>query len=134
MKNSLSIIILVLSFNFLYAQKPYKFPLNESLKGKCFLKCFEYDKIFEWKEVDCDEFSVKLESNAAISSQNEEERVIEKERAKLKLISYQEKLKGLGYKVEVSGIVDDATLIAHDKFLRKKIREEKRNKKVKKTS
>ncbi|WP_158849063.1 hypothetical protein [Algibacter sp. L1A34] len=134
MTKSLSIILLVLSFNFLSAQKPYKFPLNEALSGKCFLKCFEYDKIFEWKIVDCDKFGGKLIANADCDNSGKKELIIEKERAKLKLISYQEKLKGLGYKLEVSGIIDDATLRAHDKFLRKKFREEKRKKSTKKTS
>ena len=81
--------------------------------GKCYERCFEYDKKFEWKEVDCSKIK---EQNTKLT----EEQLLKIEQKKQKMQKYQEKLKTLGYKVEVTGIADNKTIIAHHKYLKKK--------------
>ena len=52
--------------------------------------------------------------------------LVETEKKRLKLKKYQEKLKSLGYSVNTTGILDNKTIIAHHKYLKKKKRK-KRN-------
>ena len=58
--------------------------------GKCYERCFKYDKRFEWKEVDCSKIKEQnTKMTVAQLSKIEEE--------KQKMQQYQQQLKALGY-------------------------------------
>ena len=83
-------------------------------KGKCYVKITDYSNIkITWKEINCDSLINKPNPDLIESKRSE---IIAK---KIKLKRYQEKLKSLGYKVEINGIVDKKTYVAHKKYLRK---------------
>jgi len=97
--------------------------------GKCYVKNFDYNKKFEWQEIHCD--SVK-KANSTFSKSQIDKFEIERK----KMISYQKKLKTMGYKLNVTGHLDNETVVAHHRYLkatkrkeRKKRRQEKRNNK-----
>ncbi len=88
----------------------YDVPPN-SEQGKCYERCFDYNKQFEWKEIDCSKIK---EQNTKLT----EAQLSKIETEKQKMQQYQKKLKALGYKVEVTGIADNQTIIAHHKYLK----------------
>lgn len=92
--------------------------------GKCYVKCLEYDKPTFFKEVDCDSLKITIQLT--------EKALIKKERYKLKLIAYQKKLLSLDYDVIISGCLDDKTEIAHNNYIRKKIKAERKVKRKEK--
>jgi aryl carrier-like protein len=122
MKNII-LLISLLTFTSLVKAQNYDFPTNPKA-GKCYLKCFDYNKKFKWKEVDC---SLKL----AKKNEKTKKELIKCEQQKIKMGKYQEKLKALGYEVDITKIADNKTIIAHHKYLKHKKKEEKRNRKVK---
>lgn len=89
----------------------YDIPPNPK-PGKCYKRCFEYDKKFKWLEIDCSELKKAKTKNDLIAE----------EKNKLKLMKYQEKLKNLGYDVNINGLLDNKTIKAHHKFLKTKKR------------
>lgn len=91
----------------------YDFPPNPK-PGKCYEKCFDYNKRFRWKEVSCE----KLENEKNRKKTKAE--LIKCHRQKIKLQKYQEKLKSLGYDVNITGVIDNKTIIAHHLFLKRK--------------
>ncbi|MGH1384844.1 hypothetical protein [Kordia sp.] len=80
--------------------------------GKCYERCFDYNKKFEWKEIDCSK--IKEQNTKMTTAQ-----LSEIEEKKQKMQQYQQKLKALGYEVELTGIADNKTIIAHHKYLKK---------------
>lgn len=81
--------------------------------GKCYEKCFHYDKKLTWEEVDCSKIK---EQNTKMTA----EQLEKNEARRQKMLAYQKKLKALGYDVEITGIADNKTIIAHHKFLKVK--------------
>ena len=114
----LILIILVGLFSCQMKAQNYDFPPNPE-PDKCYERCFDYNKRFEWKEVDCEK--VKNEQHTKTK-----EELIACERKKIKMTKYQEKLKALGYDVDITGIADNKTIIAHHKYLKKKKRNERK--------
>ena len=49
----------------------------------------------------------------------------------MKMKKYQEKLKSLGYEIDITGIIDNKTINAHHKYLKKKKKENKRKRETK---
>lgn len=117
MKKALVLGIVLISFNSVVAQTPYKFPVDLALSGKCFIKCLDYDELFEYKVVSCDSIDTALNTPKTKEQENCKNE---------KLLSYQEKLLSLGYKIKVTGVLDDSTLKAHDKYLLKKRKKERK--------
>lgn len=105
-------------FSFQLKAQNYDLPPNPEA-GKCYERCFDYDKRFEWKEIDCEKEKSKQK---AITKAE----LIKCERQKIKMTKYQEKLKRLGYDVDITGVADNKTIIAHHKFLKKKKRQERK--------
>ena len=97
----------------------YDLPPNAKA-GKCYEKCFEYDKKLTWKEVDCNMIAKKKKQN--------ESEIIETQKAKIKLRKYQEKLLVLGFDVNVNGILDKNTIDSHHEYLKKKQKAERKEK------
>ena len=120
MKNTILLTILLTFATQVKAQN-YDFPSNPKV-GKCYVKCFDYEKKFEWKEVDCN----KVEKQKPEKTEKE---LIKCELAKIKMKKYQEKLKSLDYEIDITGIADNKTIIAHHKYLKKKKKEERKKKK-----
>ncbi|WP_338731430.1 hypothetical protein [Mangrovimonas cancribranchiae] len=87
--------------------------------NKCYANSFDYNKKFEWKEVDCSKVQGKKTFNT-------KKQLIKKEQRKLKMIAYQKKLINLDYDVDANGILDKKTIKAHNKFIKKKEKEKKR--------
>lgn len=96
------------------------FPSNVKT-GKCYTRDFDYNKEVEWKEVDC---SKKNDDQNNLTSK--QYAVLYKK--KIKMTKYQEKLVSLGYEVTVNGILDNATIAAHHKYLKFKAKQERKNK------
>jgi len=124
MKNIILLTILVL-FTYQLKAQNYGFPRNPK-EGKCYVKCFDYEKKFKWEEVDCE----KLQKDQ--SKEKTEAELLKFEQKKLKMSAYQEKLKKLGYEVEVTGFADNKTIIAHHKYLKKRKKEERRKRRAEK--
>jgi len=93
----------------------YDLPPNPKA-GMCYEKCFDYEKKLEWKEVDCEKLKAKK------NKEKTQEGLIECEQRIVKMKKYQEKLKALGYEIDITGIADNNTIIAHHKYLKKKKR------------
>lgn len=105
------IILPIFLFTFLnLTAQNYDVPPNFT-PGKCYMKCFDYEKKLEWKEVNCEDFKNKKLTKKDVLAQKQQ---------KLKMEKYQEKLISLGYKVDITGIPDNKTIIAHHKYLRVK--------------
>ncbi|MCB4807037.1 hypothetical protein LG651_02155 [Tamlana sp. 62-3] len=85
--------------------------------GKCYAKCFHYEKKLEWKEVNCKDLE-----NKKLTKKD----LLAREQQKLKMEKYQEKLITLGYNVDITGIPDNKTIIAHHKYLKVKKKKTKR--------
>lgn len=122
MKNVI-LLIITLTFTSQLKAQNYDLPPN-SKSGKCYERCFDYEKKFEWKEIDCEKLRAKK------NKEKTQKELIKDEQEKLKMKKYQEKLKNLGYKIDITGVPDNKTIIAHHKFL-KKSRKEKRKVKLK---
>ncbi|KJD36533.1 hypothetical protein PW52_02460 [Tamlana sedimentorum] len=111
------IILLILSFTFLnLTAQNFDVPPNFT-PGKCYAKCFHYEKKLEWKEVNCEDFENKILTKKDLLAQ---------EQQKLKMEKYQEKLITLRYNVDITGIPDNKTIIAHHKYLKVKEKKTKR--------
>lgn len=92
--------------------------LAQNLKqGKCYERCFTYNKPLEWKEIDC------KKSNGinvfTVKKTGEE---------KAKFIAYQQLLVDLDYDLEVNGFLDEKTITAHHKYLKHKKKAERKAK------
>lgn len=111
-------LIAIVTFTLQVKAQNYDFPPNPKA-GKCYVKSFSYDKKFEWKTIDCSE--VKKPKKEKTSKE-----LLEKEVEKQKMKNYQEQLKNLGYKVDITGFVDNKTIIAHHKYLKKKKKAERK--------
>lgn len=122
MKNILLLTIILTSQ--LEAQN-YDLPPNPKA-GKCYVKCFDYEKKLEWKDVDCDKV-IKDKKKERTKAD-----LIKIEQDKLKMEKYQEKLKHLGYEIEITGVPDNKTISAHHKYLKKKKKEAKRKQRAEK--
>ena len=90
---------------------------------KCRVGSFNYNEKFAWKEIDCSKVQGK---KVAITK----EKLIKKEQDRLKMIAYQQKLKDLGYDVEINGILKEKTIKAHNKYLKKKNKAERQKQKT----
>ncbi|MDB4178575.1 hypothetical protein N9759_01055 [Flavobacteriaceae bacterium] len=124
MKN-IVLLIIILTFTSQLKAQNYDLPPNPKV-GKCYEKCFDYEKKTEWKEVDCKKIKTKQ------NKKKKKNELIKIEQNKIKIKKYQEKLKKLGYKVDINAIADNKTIIAHHKYLRKKKKEEKQKRKAEK--
>ena len=82
--------------------------------GDCFIKCFEIDKPIYLKKIDCED----VRNN----NFSEEEEKVKFEEIK----KHQLKLKELGYDVDISGRLDLKTELAHNKYIAKIRKEERR--------
>ena len=100
-----------------YAQN-YDLPKNPEA-GKCYQRCFAYDKPFEWKEVECN----KIQDSSSLKSKYSP--FFKSEKEKIKFRKYQEKLVSLGYDIDVTGLPDDRTINAHHRYLKLKTKEER---------
>ncbi len=122
-KNFKIIFILILalvSASQISAQDLFYLPKN--LKpGKCFVNCFDYDKPFEWQEIDCKKLQDNQKSTAEI--------LIKKKQNEIKMTKYQEKLQSLGYDVDVTGHLDYKTNTAHNAYLKQKKKDARKAKK-----
>lgn len=85
--------------------------------GKCYIRCFYYDKPIQWEEIDCGKIKKSREN---IKNGFAFEKIVE---LKLKLLEYQKKLISLGYKLLANGSLDNQTIKAHNKYLYLKIKE-----------
>ena len=119
-KSLIILVFLVTTCFKIQAQTVYNISKTQK---KCLMapSKFDFETKFEWIEVDCSE----LENVSKKDLTNEQ--VLLREQEKIKLLKYQKKLKSLGYVVEVTGILDDKTIKAHNHYLKKKIKVEKRN-------
>ncbi len=107
------LFIIILAFSDQLNAQNYDLPPNP-IEGKCYVKSFKYDKKFKWKIIDCE----KAKREAVKEKSTREKLKDYKER--VKLIKYQEKLVKLGYNVHINGVVDNKTINAHHKYLKKK--------------
>ena len=107
MKHRLSILLFLLGTLFSYSQN-LNFHSNVKA-GKCYTKTFEYDKKFEWLEVDCEELrnSHKISCSAITAEQN-----------RLKLLAYKKKLNNLGYNFTNEEEYSESFISAHHKYLK----------------
>ncbi|WP_298762012.1 hypothetical protein [uncultured Psychroserpens sp.] len=123
MKNIIKIfLVTLLTFTSQLNAQNYDFPKNPK-PGKCYEQCFDYDKKFEWKEVDCDKLATQ-------KNEKTNEELIKCEQEKIKMEKYQEKLKTLGYDIDITGCVDNKTIIAHHKYLKQRKKDERRKRKA----
>lgn len=122
MKGTLYIVFTLFCVLNLNAQN-YDFPPNAQ-PGKCFERCFEYDKKFTWKEINCDTLALRAEKSKT------KEDIIKARQAKIKLTKYQEKLKDLGYKVEVTGKLNNQTIKAHHKYLKRQKKKKRKKQRL----
>lgn len=117
-------VILIIFLTFTTQLKAQNIELKTTSKvGKCLAASFDYNKKFEWIEVDCS----KVDSN---KKEKTRKQLIKKEQKRLKFVKYQEKLISLGYKIDVNGILDSKTIKAHNKYLKKKEKAERRQRKI----
>jgi len=116
----LILLLIMWLFSFQMNAQNYGLPANPE-PGKCYERSIDYEKEIKWKEVDCEEVKKMLQTK---------ERLAEIEEKTQELKKYQEKLKSLGYDVEVNGKLDNKTIIAHHKYLRKKRKAERRKKRA----
>ncbi len=117
-----NVFLVTFLFCVLEAQaQDFSLPKNPEA-GKCYERCFNYDKPFEWKEVDCNTEIANREKTKT------KEELLKIEKEKIKLIKYQEKLVSLGYDVNISGIADNKTIVAHHKYLKKRKKQERKMK------
>lgn len=100
---------------------PQKSPANAK-PGECYVKCFDFDKKIEWKEVDCSEVK------KGITIVRDVNNLVKNNEFKEKLKAHQKMLQSLGYNVVINGVVDDKTAIAHDKYIQKRDKEAKKQK------
>lgn len=122
MKKIILLILLIIFSSLLTAQN-YNLPRNRKT-GKCYERHFYYDKKFEWKEVDCEKLKAKREKETA------QYRLIRCGLQRIRMKKYQKRLKSLGYEVDITGCIDNNTIIAHHKYLKKKKKENRRKKRV----
>lgn len=108
MKIVLAIITMILFAIPIYSQE---ISIPHAISGKCYLRCLDYETEVYWKEVDCD--SIQKASEYLVNP-------IDEKRKTDKFLAYQKKLLKLGYKVAVNGILDEKTIRAHHKHLKRK--------------
>ncbi|AEH00971.1 hypothetical protein [Lacinutrix sp. 5H-3-7-4] len=108
-------------FNTILFAQTINLPKNPKA-GECYSRKFDYNKPYVWKKVNCD--SIKRNKTKHNDSILLSKRELVKRQ--LKLTKYQEKLKGLGYKLEVTGMLTDQTIKAHHKYLKAVARKEKK--------
>ena len=114
-----------MTFTFQLKAQNYDLPPNPK-EGKCYERCFDYGKKFEWKEVDCEKIKEERKKEKT------KDELIKIKQNKLVMEKYQEKLKKLGYEIGITGVPDNKTIIAHHKYLIKKKKETKRKREVEK--
>jgi hypothetical protein len=119
-------LLIIVTFTLQVKAQNYNLPPNPK-PGKCYVKCFSYDKKFEWKTIECSKLK-------APQKEKTKKELIEAEHSKIKLKKYQEKLLALGYTVNLTGTVDNETIIAHHKYLKKKKKAERKKRKEEKRS
>ncbi len=119
MIKKLYLLLLISLIFFTQANAQKSLPKNPE-PGKCYVRCFDYDKIVKWEEIDC-----SLAKDSAKTFKRTKENVE-------KLKKYQQKLIDLGYKLSVTGYPDNRTINAHNRYLAKKVREERRRKRKEK--
>ncbi|AUC82814.1 hypothetical protein [Lacinutrix sp. Bg11-31] len=117
------LITVILSFTFSGAiAQNGDLPKNPK-PGKCYERCFYYDKPIEWEEVDCNNIrQVRTNRVTHFTLKNIDEQ-------KARFIAYQQQLIDLGYKLEANGFLDKKTANAHYKYLnfkKKQVRKAKR--------
>ena len=118
-------LIITLAFTLQLKAQNYKIPPNPKA-GKCYKKCFYYEKEVEWEELDCESYKAELKKEKTPEELKKSAEEI------IKMKKYQEKLITLGYDLNISGIADNKTISAHHKYLKKKRKEDKRKKRAEK--
>ncbi|WP_369048854.1 hypothetical protein [Tenacibaculum sp. UWU-22] len=95
--------------------------------GKCYVRFdaskFDYNKVFKeklWSEVSCDKAKELKKLNTTQKNKESVEA----------LKKYQEALQQLGYEVEVSGLVDDQFVKAHNQYLKEQKKENQKRRKI----
>ena len=58
------------------------------------------------------------------------EAIIKARQPKIKLTKYQEKLKDLGYKIEITGKLNNQTIKAHHKYLKRQKKKKRKQKRL----
>jgi len=109
MKFALLYIALLFGASYATAQD-FKRPPNAK-PGKCYKHVFEFDKEIAWEEIECNQVN---DTYSPITKEKLEE--IAARTAEMR--AYQLKLQSLGYDVDITGMVDENTIIAHHKYLR----------------
>jgi len=118
MKNLILLAIILFFASQLKAQN-YGLPSNPD-PSKCYVVHFDYEKKFEWTEIDCEKLKNKKTQEDTICCEQQQ----------IKMKKYQEKLKTLGYKIDITGFADNKTIIAHHKYLKKKKKEGKQKRRA----
>ncbi|WBX73981.1 hypothetical protein PG913_01685 [Tenacibaculum pacificus] len=112
-------ILAFLAFNTQVKAQNSNLPRNAK-PGICYERCFEYDKKIEWKEVKC----------SKVKQEKSKKELVKCEQDKIKMKKYQEKLKSLGYDVQVTGRINNKTVNAHHQYLKKQKKAAKRKRKL----
>jgi len=109
------ILILVLFFAVISlnatAQEVYRY--RDMKPTKCYVLVFDTEEKIKWTERDCN-INGKISSGIIIDRDDVG-----------KIENYQKELKNKGYRVEISGMIDKKTIKAHNRYLRKKKREQR---------
>ena len=103
-------VIIFLTFNNALAQNG-TLPKNPK-PGKCYERCFYYNKPLEWEEVDCKNSSEEKSKKINVYH------VRKTEEEAAKFLKYQQKLVALGYNLKANGFLDSKTVKAHHKYLK----------------
>ena len=91
--------------------------------GKCYVRCTNFTEKWEWKETNCN-----IKKSKIVLSKEEKRQLMVKNCIELK--AHQEKLKKLGYKIDVTGKYDEKTYYAHNKYLRDKVKYERKRRRI----
>jgi hypothetical protein len=118
MKKTYLLILINLIFYAKVNSQINNFPRNAK-PGKCYVRCFDYEKKVKWEQIDCS-LAKKGKKSFKKTIENIE-----------KLKTYQQKLIDLGYDLNVTGFPDDKTINAHNKYIAKKEKEIRKKRKKK---
>jgi hypothetical protein len=116
------LLAVIISFTFSSAlAQNVSLPKNPK-PGKCYERCFYYDKPLEWKEIDCKKSNKETHNGANVFH------VRKTAAEEAKFIKYQQELINLGYNLKANGLLDSKTVKAHHKYLKFKNKQAKKAK------
>ena len=121
---TITFLIVILTFTHQLSAQSFGSMTNADA-GKCFRIRFDYEKKCKLEEVDCKTLHVA-------HGKKTKEELLKRDQARAKMRKYQEKLKTLGYDVDIVGFIDDKTMTAHNKYLRKKKKAERKKRRSEK--